>query len=321
MRSCLIISAALMLLGLPPSRAELVDGIVATVDSEVILHSDLITEAGPLLAELRAQNLSQEPMEREARKIMREALDQAIDQRILYREGLLAGLNIPDDAIEDRLNRIRRQYGAQAEFDKMLQDMGATMSEFRELLKKQITAISFGMRKREEFERNAVVAEADLRQYYQDNIEKYRHPARVRAYRIFLSANTDASERARVRARLESLREEIALGASFSSLAEAHSEGPDASAGGLIGWVAPNDLVPELDRVLFSLDTGQVSDVIETEFGFHLLMVETKEEAGMSSFADVRNEIEPILRAKSAEERYAKWMAELRKRSRVRVFM
>jgi parvulin-like peptidyl-prolyl isomerase len=317
----LIASAALILMLTPQAGAELVDGIVATVDTEVILHSDLMSEAGPFLAELRTQGLSQEQMEREARKIMREALDQAIEQRILYREGLLAGLNIPDDLIEERLNRIRRQYGAQAEFDKMLQEMGATVSEFREQLKKQMIAIAFGMRKRDEFQKDAVVAESDLRQYYQDNIDEYMRPKRVRAYRIFLAAGDGPEERARVRARLESLRDEIALGASFSSLAEAHSEGPDASGGGLIGWVMPNDLVPELDNVLFSLDIGQVSQPTETEFGYHLLMVEAKEEAGMASFSEVRNEIEPILRAKYAEERYSKWIAELRKRSRVRVFL
>jgi peptidyl-prolyl cis-trans isomerase C len=85
--------------------------------------------------------------------------------------------------------------------------------------------------------------------------------------------------------------------------------------------VERGDLVEALETPAFALETGELSSVIETEFGFHLLMAEERQAAGVPSLEELRTEIEPRLRERYAEERYRKWMDELRKRSRVRVFL
>ncbi len=302
------------------THAELVDGILATVDREVILHSDVMAEIAPLLHDLQAAAASQEEFDRQADKVMREALDQAIEQKILYRQALLAGLEIRDEDVESRLKKIIEQYDSTETFMRTLSDAGETMSDVRERLRKQIMAITMGITKRRELEKEAVVSEAETRQYYQDHQADFERPERVKVYRIFLAAGSGAEERAKARAQLEALRGEIALGAEFGDLARAHSDGPDADEGGLVGWVMRGDLVEDLETVVFSLEPGQFSDLVETEFGVHLLKAEEREDEGLASYDEVRTEIEPLLRARAADERYRKWMAELRKRSRVRVF-
>jgi len=107
----------------------------------------------------------------------------------------------------------------------------------------------------------------------------------------------------------------------FAALAKEHSQGPNAAEGGLIGWVRRGDLVTELEQVLFALPVGATSDIVETQWGFHLLKVDEKKEAGQATYDEARAEIEPMLRKQHGDESYRDWMEKLRKRSRVREFL
>jgi parvulin-like peptidyl-prolyl isomerase len=88
-----------------------------------------------------------------------------------------------------------------------------------------------------------------------------------------------------------------------------------------MGWVARGDLVPELEQAVFSLAPGDLSEVVETQWGFHLLRADERQEAGLATFEEARPGIERTLRARSADERYKKWINELRQRRRVRVLI
>ncbi len=315
-------AVALLALGIcGPAAADFVDGIVATVDTEVILHSDVMREVAPVLHEMRSSIGADAAFQQEAEKVFEQAVNQAIEYQLLYRQALLAGLEIPEDDIEERIRTIRKKYDSEQAFRQALEDAGETMSDFRERLRKQVIAISMGMRKRREFREEAVISEAEMHEYYEEHKDEFAHPERVRVRRIFLAAGDDEAERAKAEARLEALREELALGADFAELAKAHSEGPDAEQGGLVGWVMKGDLVGPLEEAVFALAAGEVSEVIPTQFGLHLLKVEEHEEAGLEPYDEARVQIEPALRDDYAQTRYQKWIDELRKRSRVRVFL
>lgn len=302
-------------------QADIVDQIAATVDTEVILYSDLISEVSPVLQDIQAKSPTREVFDREREKVVREALDTAVERKILYREAFLAGIEVKDKEIEERLNKIIEGYNSVEEFRRALEEAGENMSDFRENLRKQIMAITFGTIKRKDFEKDVVISDAEVRQYYQDHEGEFSRPERMKVRRIFLAAGSDSAERAKVKARLEALAEEAKLGADFGELAKKYSEGPDAAQNGLMGWIAKGTLVPELESAVFALAEGGLSEVVETQWGFNLLRVDQKEDAGTASFEEARTDIEPMLRARYADEHYKKWMGELRKRSRVRMFL
>ncbi|MBI3118955.1 MAG: peptidyl-prolyl cis-trans isomerase [Candidatus Hydrogenedentes bacterium] len=304
-----------------PASAALVDGVVATIDNEVILHSDIVQDAGPVLQELQARAASQEQFKQEADKALREALDQAIERVLLFRQAQLAGMQVTDEQVEERLARIKQDYASDQEFQKMLEEAGETMGELRETVREQVMALSMAHAKQEQFSKEAVVSEAEMRQYYQDHQADFTKPERVNVSRIFLPAGSDAQERTKARAQLEALKEELALGADFAELAKKYSKGPDAESGGLVGWISRGDFVGPLEDAAFSLSAGGLSEVIETDFGYTLLRINEKSEAGTGSFDEVRTEIEPILRQNYTTERYTKWVDELRKRSRVMIYL
>jgi parvulin-like peptidyl-prolyl isomerase len=299
--------------------AETVDAVVATVAGQPILRSELLDDIQPAVAALQAQGKSGAELQQAVRNLLRDALNQAVDYQILYREAEFAGVKIEDKEIEERLEKIKKDYPSNEAFLKALEQSGQTLPEFRERLKKQIMAVSFSMSRRKQFEKEATVTEEEMQRYYQEHVKDFERPERVRLRRIFLGAPEDSSQRAQVKARLEALRAELAQGADFAEYAKKFSEGPEAQDGGLVGWVKRGDLVKPLDDEAFALERGQLSDVLETQFGFHLLYVEEKEASGVLPYEKARLEIEPILRAKAAEERYQRWMEDLRRKNKVRI--
>ncbi len=321
-RLSLALFAGIMLLGTSAAvAAVLVDGVVASVGTEPILQSELVQDAGPAIQELRKSAKSQEVFAVEVEKALRSALDQAIEYQILYQEAKTAGIKVPDDDVEKRMGTIKKQYDSSEAFQKALEEAGRTVSEFRERIKRQIMAMSMSIGKRREFEKQAVVSESDMAQYYQDHPGDFVHPSRVEVRRIFIAAEKDKKSRKEAKAKLEAIRDEMALGSNFAELAKARSQGPEAAEGGLVGWVKKGDLVPELEKALDGVDAGKLSPVVETEYGFTLMKVEAREAEGTTSYEQARKEIEPILRKKVGEEHYQKWMGGLRKRSNVRIFM
>jgi parvulin-like peptidyl-prolyl isomerase len=316
-----VVVCALVALSGTAALAEVVDQVVATVDTEAILLSEIMSEIAPELPEIRANASNERAFGEAVEAKVRATLEQAIESRILLREAQLAGLFIEDERIEEEIERIKKLYPSNQEFLKELEEAGETISDLRVQLRKKALAGSMALRKRTGLEDGIVVSESEVAQYYEDNREEFERPERVRCRQVFLAAEKDSPQRSAVRARMELIAEESASGADFAQLAATHSEAVGAEDGGIIGWVARGDLVKSLEDAAFSLNEGEAGGIVETDYGFHILKIEKKEGAGLASLAEVRKDIEPKLRSKAAEVLYKKWMTELRKRSRVQVFI
>lgn len=302
-------------------RADIVDQVVANVDTEVILLSDIMAELGPQIADIRRDAANEDAFNEALQEKVHATLDQAIENRILVREAQLAGLSVDDDTVEKRLEEYRKLYDSNEAFLNELEAAGETMSDLRTRLRKQMLARTMSIRKMRELEDGVVVSESEVAQYYEDHKDDFRHPERVHCSQIFVAAPAGNSDRAVAKARLEQLREEVVSGTEFQELAIEYSEAPGAEDGGIIGWVQRGDLVKPLEDAAFALEPGQLSEVIETDSGFHLLTVDKKEAEGLATLDEARKEIGPLIRSQIAAERYQKWIDELKKRSRVRVFI
>ncbi|HRK34106.1 MAG TPA: peptidylprolyl isomerase, partial [Candidatus Hydrogenedentes bacterium] len=275
-------------IGFTVASAEVIDQVVATVDKEAILMSDLLAEIGPQMRQLRAQATSQEDLDRLLDEKMRATLDQAIENKILLREAQLAGIPMEDADVDQRFEEYKKLYPSNEEFMKEIEAAGESVTSIKERLRKQMLARTMSVRKSRELEQGIVISESEIAQYFQDNKDKFQNQERVRCSQIFIPAGEDLAERDKVRAQVEQLKEEIDNGADFGELAIEHSKAPGAEDGGIVGWVLRGDLVGQLDEAAFTLAEGEVSEVIESNQGFHLLKVDKKEAAGEATLDDVR---------------------------------
>lgn len=317
---CLSFVVYLVLIA-PFASAEIVDAIVASVDDEPILYSDVLIEAGPAMRDLRTTIPAEDEFNREADRVMRETLEQHIDQKLLVRQAQVFGAEVTDKDIDASMQDLRQQLGTNEAFMKELEATGMTMAEFRDRLRLQILAARMAYSKVRDFEEAVIVSEDDVQKYYADNQDVFTKKERVLVRQIFLPAPAGGAERAAAKARMDVVLEELEAGTAFEDLAKAYSEGPGKEDGGLVGWEERGELVPALEEAAFALEAGGRSGIIESEFGVHILKVDQREEPGVAPLDEVRTEIEPQLRKGVAQERYKGWLAELRKSSRVRVFM
>lgn len=297
------------------------DGIVAVVGGQPILRSEIMQEIMPQLNDLAATTQSKEELNAQFESLFKEALDQAIEHYLLFNEAKSLGITIPEEEVEKRLNEIRRQYGSTEEFQRRLESAGYTISDLRDRIRRQMFAISLGLNKRRQFEREAVVTEKDMKEYYEQHVDMFRYEERYRIRRIFIQADQSGASRNAAREKLAKLKEEINGGKSFADVAKEHSNGPEAAEGGLMGWIRKGDLVDPLDSALPHLSIGEVSDILETDYGLHLLQMEAIEHGGVLEYEEARKEIEPIIRKNKGEERYRNWINTLRQRSNVRVLI
>lgn len=141
------------------------------------------------------------------------------------------------------------------------------------------------------------VDQEEVQTYYQQNKDLFQHQERVKASHILLQLSPDApqEEEAKAWEKMRSLQEKLQEGAEFSELAMAFSEGPSAAQGGDLGWFSRGSMVQEFEKAAFDLQPGEISDIVRTDFGLHLILVQDREEAGSLELHEVQEEIEQRL--------------------------
>jgi peptidyl-prolyl cis-trans isomerase D len=150
--------------------------------------------------------------------------------------------------------------------------------------------------------RNLNVSDAELRAYYQDHIDSYRVDNRARVSHILFKTQgkTDA-EVQEIRKKAEGVLRKARSGAKFEDLAKQFSEDTTRDKGGDLGWIVAGQTVPEFEKVSFALAPGGISDLVQTQFGLHIIKVNEREYAHTKAFEQVRAVILPVVSAARAE--------------------
>lgn len=150
---------------------------------------------------------------------------------------------------------------------------------------------------------------------------KNRFGEAVRASHILIksSRNDDFKKRSAALRKIRDIQNQIKAGGDFEELAEKYSEGPSAKNGGDLGTFSRGQMVPEFEKTAFSLPVGKVSDVVETEYGYHLILVTEKKAAKKLRFDDVKFDLASYLYQKKGQKRYDEYVKGLRKKADIKI--
>jgi len=153
-----------------------------------------------------------------------------------------------------------------------------------------------------DFFKQIPVSAKEIEDYYQNNKEKFGQPKRVKVRHILIKAEAQDKEgSAKARQRAEAVREEAAKGKDFAQLAKQHSEDPGTKdRGGEIGFISKGMVVPEFEEAAFSMKAGEISGVIQTPYGFHILKADEIQEASTQPLEKVKDQIEVLLKNRQA---------------------
>jgi peptidyl-prolyl cis-trans isomerase SurA len=313
------LAAAAVLLSLAPAAAaRLVDRVVAVVNGEVILWSEVDALAAASIAEIPAALPPDQAATRQG-EIRRQALDTLIDSLLVRQQIREAKITVSDEEVDAEIKRVMElnKLSEQQLVEALKLHEGKTLVQFKEDRRKdmeQQKLIDLQIRSNPELKGRLQVGEKDVEEAYRSQYQSVTSTEKVRARHILftLAAGISAEEEAKVRARAEEVLKQLRAGGAFEELAKQHSEDPSGALGGDLGFFRRGDMVGEFDTQAFSLKKGEISDLVRTPYGFHIIQVTDRVTEGPRPLAEVANEIRGRLQRERFMRVLQDWVADLR---------
>lgn len=202
------------------------------------------------------------------------------------------------------------------EFVAMLKAKGQNLDQCKQELRKDL---AYEKLMESELADSINITEEEAKNYCSQNPEQFQTPEHVRASHILIRLNfADPDEvKKKAKEKAQSLLEQIKGGADFSELARANSDCPSALRGGDLNFFRRGAMVPAFEEAAFELDVGQVSDIIETQFGLHIIKVTDKKDAQVSTFEEVKSDIKQRLTRNKQRELSSQYIEKLKKNAQI----
>jgi parvulin-like peptidyl-prolyl isomerase len=293
------ILAAALALSTGAAHAQ-VHGTAARVNDATITNERLerffeerLEERGRLVASIRSP---------EAFKTMkREALDELVDRELLWQEARRKKLVAPRKEVEAAMAQFREQVPEATRRRMLLERGGFTEESYEEYVKREL---SIRRLVEKEIAPTVKVTKADVHAYYEENVDRFTEPAEVRARHVLVKVAPDAApeKKAEARARIETVLAAAKGGSDFAELARQHSEDDTAAKGGDLGFFARGRMVPPFEAAAFALEPGGISDVVETQFGYHVIRLEERRPEVVHAEAEVSDAIRDQLRGRALHD-------------------
>jgi len=250
------------------------------------------------------------------KEVREKVLDVLIGQKLLWQSARKNNLVASDEEVDNLYKNYAAKYPSQEEFNKRMGIEGYDEKSYREELRQQLSAKKWV---HENVIKAVKVEAGDIHAFYESNAEKFLNPEMVRARHILIVVDKNATDKDRKAAKklLGKLKRQIAKGEDFAELAKKHSKDGSAAQGGDLGAFPRGAMVKPFEDAAFALKAGEVSDIVETQFGYHLIKVEEKQASRKVTEAEVAGRIEQYLLKTRAEEALNKALDALRKTAKI----
>jgi len=295
------------------------DRVVGVVNGEVITLSDLdnaMPQYGRDNILDEGNSLDKEIKLRQARK---EVLDMLIEERLLQLVARQFGIKVEDEEVDKAIERMKQ--AGNASDDEMIKELtaqGFSMEGYSHFIKAQLRKakiIDAAIKP------NISMSEEKLREYYQNHTDNYLFPeVRVSQILIQISPEVTPKDKEIVQKKVETIMQSLKKGTAFAELASRYSDDKaSAPSGGDLGFFKKGEMVPELEAVVFSMKKGEVSRVIQSSQGFLILTVTDIRGGLIAPFDEVKEQVMGDYYREEVIRLYAKWLADLKNRSKVEV--
>jgi len=292
---------------------------VAIVNDGRIFMSDLDRELAPLMAsnpELRSEeNIVV------YRKMRREALDYLIDQEIMVQEGNKAGLKPKEAEVDAELAKLKQRFPSQEVYQQVLKQQGWTEEKLHRFIERGLTIQKVITVKIKPTAKP--VTDENVSGFYEENKEKFVEPEKVNARHILIKVSSEASEQEKsdAEAEIQSILEKAKGGADFAELAKEYSQCPSASQGGDLGYFTRGQMVEPFEQAAFAMQPGQISEIVETRFGYHIIMVQDSKPEKQMKLEEVSEEIKETLYEKEIDTALKKWLKPIREEATINILL
>jgi peptidyl-prolyl cis-trans isomerase C len=232
------------------------------------------------------------------KRLRREAMDMLIEKELLVQAAKNSGIEVTDNAVDSELAKLKEPFNNDAEFQRRLDTESYTEESFREHLRSMIAAKHYidGIRLKA-----MQVSDEDLEKFYNENTRRLTLPEQVRVRHVLLSWKPlgTGDDRKALYDKMQELLDRARGGEDFAQLATAYSNDSTRVDGGDVGMFRRGQMVPAFEQAAFALKPGEISDIVETPYGLHILKLEERQDARLLPLDEIREQ----LREHISEER------------------
>jgi peptidyl-prolyl cis-trans isomerase C len=293
------------------AKAAEINGVVITkkqFDKELNIHLDRVARQGRQLPESQMAGLKED------------ILDGLIERELLYQESKKAGVNVKQQAIDDQLAAIKKRFPSEEQFHSALTQMNLSEVEVR-------TQIERGLAIRELIDQKIaskiIISDAQTKAYYESNPQMFKQPEQIKASHILVKVDAGAAEAQKTEARkkIETVQQKVKNGDDFAQLAKEYSEGPSKTRGGDLGYFRRGQMVKPFDDAAFAMQKNEVSDIVTTRFGYHLIKVYDKKPAKTMAYTDVKEKLTERIKQEEVEKQATQYISQLKKEANIQKFI
>jgi len=301
------------------AEPEVIDGVAAVVNGDVITFSQVQEVSGQRERTLREQFTGQELIDKikEARLA---ALNDLIDRQLIVQEFKKKQFNIPDYVVDDQIaNIIKDDFaGDRQAFLRTLNAQGYTINKFREMQRDKVIV---GAMRQNNVKGNFNATPQQIQAYYDANKQEFVTPEQLKLRMIVLNADPlDANSADSTRKMAEEIRDKVKGGADFATMAKTYSMDGTAESGGDWGLIDRKTLNQQLTDVAFALLPSQTSQVVQIGDSFYILYCESKKESGVIPLPEVRDGIQRKLEQAQRQKATQRWLDSLREKAFIKIY-
>ena len=306
----LVLVLVLVAAGRPVQGQQLVDYVVAVVDNEIILYSDVV-EAVKMY---RMQQPEQE--EQEPENLPNNMLDDMIDMRVVLAYARRDSVRVPAEQINGAVRQIIDQYteqlGSEEALEQLVANSGMTMRDWNRLLRRQKEEELLQRRLEEERFGEVRVTGLEVARYYETHYDSIpSNPVKLDLSHIMITSRPDPEVVTALNARIQEIRRRIEGGEEFGDMARQYSEDLNSARnGGDLGFFSRGTFMADFEEAAFALETGEISSTVQTDVGLHIIKLEEREEDQIR----VRHILVQVPKTDDDDHRALEVISELRQR-------
>ena len=290
--------------------------VIAKVNGESVTR----TELEDYVRNLEGQAGSPIPADQRDR-IYRGVIDQLVGYKLLVQEAKARKVVVADADVDARIAEVKKQFPSEDLFMQTLIDRKMTVDQIKADARRDM---SIARLIEAEIAPRVAVKPGQVEEFYKSNPDKFLQPERVRASHILIATaeNADAATKAQAKAKAQQVLKDVKAGKDFAALARQHSQDPGSAVnGGDLGFFQQGQMVGPFNDAAFSLKPGAPSDLVETQFGFHIIRVAEKQPARTVPLEEVRPRIEEFLQHQNRESETESFVKALRAKSKVEILV
>jgi peptidyl-prolyl cis-trans isomerase C len=249
-----------------------------------------------------------------------EVLKSLIDRELLFQESKKKGIQVKPEAVSGQLKNIQQRYPNKDEFEKLLNNMGLTESDLQAQIER---GMAIQKLIDEEVADKIKISDEETKSYYDANPQLFQQPEQVKASHILIKVDASATDAQKTEARkkIKEAQQKVQKGEDFATLAKTYSEGPSGPRGGDLGYFKRGQMVKPFEEAAFSLKPNETSDIVETNFGYHLIKVVGKKPAKKMTYAEVKDRLNDHLKKQKLASEANAYIENLRKGAKIEKFL